>query len=64
MAWISVRKELPPKFKNVLCYSKKGQIRITCVANDGKLDDYELESDQDDKWTHWHYLPSPPKKKQ
>ena len=61
--WISLKKKLPPKFKNVLCISKKGQIRIACVDSSGKIDEFELEVDRNDKYTHWQPLPLPPAKK-
>lgn len=61
MEWISVRSELPPKFKNVLAYSKFGHYGITCVDSSGEMDTFLLEIEQKDKWTHWMPLPNPPK---
>lgn len=59
MKWISI-KQLPPKFKNVLAISKKGVMAITCVDNSGKLDNFHLEVDGKDYYTHWLPLPLSP----
>jgi hypothetical protein len=58
--WVAVGDRLPKGFKNVLCISKKGQIRISCVDGSGKLDNFELEVDESDYYTHWQPLPTPP----
>jgi hypothetical protein len=58
--WTSVENGLPPKFKNVLGLSKFGKVAITCVDSAGELDQFELEVDRDDCWTHWTYLPPKP----
>lgn len=61
--WISVKnyRRRPPKFKNVLMLSKCGVIRISCIMSNGKFDDYELETDEGDKWAYRQPLLSPPK---
>lgn len=59
--WISVEDRLPEKFRNVLCYSNKGQIAISCVDASGELDTFHLEAENCAEWyTHWQPLPSPP----
>lgn len=58
--WTPVEVGLPPKFKNVLGLSKLGKIAITCVDASDKLDEFEIEVDQGDKWTHWPFIPPKP----
>lgn len=58
--WIPVENRLPAKFKNVLGLSKLGKIAITCVDSSGELDQFELEVDFNDCWTHWTSIPPKP----
>lgn len=58
--WIKVNDRLPEYNINVLAISSKKDIRLTCVGSDGILDDYELEVDESDYWTHWMPLPQSP----
>ena len=60
MSWISVKKRLPNKYVNVLAVSKFGKYSITCVGSDNTLDDFELEVNQSDSWTHWMWIPKKP----
>lgn len=59
--WISVKDRLPEKFVNVLGYGDNDKIAIVCIDNTGEFDRYNI-GDEDEKVTHWHPLPSPPKK--
>lgn len=60
MNWISVKNKLPTKYVNVLAISKFGKHGITCVGSDNKLDDFELEINQSDFWTHCMWIPKKP----
>src|SRR6185312_17297156 len=51
--WIDVKDRLPKFNKNVLALSKKGKIRISYVDRGGNLDDFELEVNKGDYYTHW-----------
>lgn len=65
--WIDVKRKdkLPPKFIDVLVYSKFGNIKITCRDDSGEFDTYPLSSEDDgDYITHWRRLPEPPKSQQ
>lgn len=58
--WVAV--ENPPNTtRNVLAVSKKGRYAITCFTESG-IDNFELESDPSDYFTHWQPLPPSPKK--
>ncbi len=56
--WVRVDDRLPPFNENVIGYTKNGRKVMTFVDGSGKLDDQDI--DENDCWTHWHKLPSPP----
>jgi hypothetical protein len=59
--WVKATdKSLPPRFKNVMCYSSKGRYAISCVDATGSFDEFECEVDADEHFTHWMYLPTKP----
>lgn len=61
--WIPVSPEtMPPLLKKVLGISSKGQIVFTCMDMSGNMDQYELTAFENDYFTHWQPLPSPPTK--
>lgn len=63
MEWISVKDRLPEFNVNVLGVSNKGKIVITFIESDGQFSLMDLDchyTDDDEHFTHWMPLPSPP----
>lgn len=65
MEWISVKDRLPNFNINVLGATNQGKIVITFAESDGSLCVMDIDchyEGEDEHFTHWMPLPSPPSK--
>jgi hypothetical protein len=61
MEWIRVEYKLPPINEMVIGYTSEGRMVITWVDRGSEKFDTQ-EINEWEYFTHWHYLPEPPKK--